>query len=70
MFEWHSVLLFRGQTATDDLQLTFSRRFGPLEITKRASLGEGSHFSILTNLDPEGARGRIDFPHRGRPWPE
>jgi len=53
-FEEHSVLLFRGQTVTDDAQLDFTRCFGPLEITKRASLGEGSHFSILTNLDADG----------------
>jgi alpha-ketoglutarate-dependent 2,4-dichlorophenoxyacetate dioxygenase len=53
-FEEHSVLLFRGQTVTDDSQLAFTRCFGPLEVTKRASLGEGSHFSILTNLDAEG----------------
>ena len=53
-FEEHSVLLFRGQDVTDDAQLAFTRCFGPLEVTKRASLGEGSHFSILTNLDPDG----------------
>jgi alpha-ketoglutarate-dependent 2,4-dichlorophenoxyacetate dioxygenase len=53
-FEEYSVLLFRGQTVTDDSQLDFTRCFGPLEITKRASLGEGSHFSILTNLDADG----------------
>lgn len=53
-FEEHSVLLFRGQSVTDDSQLAFTRCFGPLEITKRASLGEGSHFSILTNLDLDG----------------
>jgi alpha-ketoglutarate-dependent 2,4-dichlorophenoxyacetate dioxygenase len=53
-FEAHSVLLFRNQPVTDDIQLAFTRCFGPLEITKRASLGEGSHFSILTNLDADG----------------
>lgn len=53
-FEEHSVLLFRDQTVSDDGQLAFTRCFGPLEITKRASLGEGSHFSILTNLDSDG----------------
>jgi alpha-ketoglutarate-dependent 2,4-dichlorophenoxyacetate dioxygenase len=53
-FEEHSVLLFRGQSVTDDSQLAFTRCFGPLEITKRASLGEGSHFSILTNIDSDG----------------
>lgn len=50
-FEAHSVLLFRNQRITDDLQVAFSRRFGPLETAKTASLGEGTPFSILTNVD-------------------
>lgn len=50
-FEEHSVLLFRGQRITDELQVAFSRRFGPLETAKVASLGEGTPFSILTNID-------------------
>jgi alpha-ketoglutarate-dependent 2,4-dichlorophenoxyacetate dioxygenase len=29
-FEEQSVLVFRGQQVTDELQLVFSRRFGPL----------------------------------------
>ena len=50
-FEEHSVLLFRGQPITDELQVAYSRRFGALEIAKAASLGEGTPFSILTNID-------------------
>jgi alpha-ketoglutarate-dependent 2,4-dichlorophenoxyacetate dioxygenase len=50
-FEDYSVLLFRGQPVSDDLQVAYSRRFGPLEIAKVASLGEGTPFSILTNID-------------------
>jgi alpha-ketoglutarate-dependent 2,4-dichlorophenoxyacetate dioxygenase len=50
-FEEHSVLLFRNQAVTDELQVAFSRRFGPLELAKAASLGEGTPFSILTNVD-------------------
>ncbi|HET7598292.1 MAG TPA: TauD/TfdA family dioxygenase, partial [Burkholderiales bacterium] len=50
-FEDHSVLLFRDQRITDDIQVAFSQRFGPLEIAKAASLGEGTPFSILTNID-------------------
>ena len=50
-FEEHSVLLFRGQPITDDLQVAYSKRFGPLEVAKVASLGEGTPFSILTNID-------------------
>ena len=50
-FEEHSVLVFRGQAITDELQVAYTRRFGPLEIAKVASLGEGTPFSILTNID-------------------
>jgi alpha-ketoglutarate-dependent 2,4-dichlorophenoxyacetate dioxygenase len=50
-FEEHSVLLFRDQPVTDELQATYSRRFGPLETAKAASLGEGTPYSILTNID-------------------
>ncbi len=28
-FEDHSVIVLRGQDVTDDVQLAFSRRFGP-----------------------------------------
>src|SRR5689334_1043052 len=51
-FEEHSVLLLRDQAIGDDLQVAYSRRFGPLETAKAASLGEGTPFSILTNIDP------------------
>ena len=44
-FEEHSVLLFRRQPVTDELQVAYSQRFGPLEIAKAASLGEGTPFS-------------------------
>jgi alpha-ketoglutarate-dependent 2,4-dichlorophenoxyacetate dioxygenase len=54
-FEEHSVLLFREQPVTDALQLAFSRRFGPLETAKAASRGEGTPFSILTNIEPDGS---------------
>jgi alpha-ketoglutarate-dependent 2,4-dichlorophenoxyacetate dioxygenase len=54
-FEEHSVLLFREQPVTDELQVAYSRRFGPLEIAKVASRGEGTPFSILTNIDPNGS---------------
>jgi len=50
-FETHSLLLFRNQTISDELQAAYSRRFGTLEIAKVASLGEGTPFSILTNVD-------------------
>ena len=30
--EEHSVIVFRGQHVTNEVQLAFSRRFGPLEV--------------------------------------
>ena len=53
-FEEHSVLLFRGQDVTDEAQLAFSRRFGPLEITKVGSEGFGTNLVILKTLDDNG----------------
>ncbi|HKA46457.1 MAG TPA: TauD/TfdA family dioxygenase [Burkholderiales bacterium] len=53
-FEEHSVLLFRGQPITDELQIAYSKRFGPLEIAKVATLAEGTPFSVLTNMDGKG----------------
>ena len=41
--EQHSVIVFRSQEVTDEAQLAFSRRFGPLEITKVGSLGAGTN---------------------------
>jgi alpha-ketoglutarate-dependent 2,4-dichlorophenoxyacetate dioxygenase len=54
-FEAQSVLVFRGQPITNELQLAYSKRFGPLEIAKAASRGEGTPFSILTNTEPDGS---------------
>ncbi|KJC57367.1 taurine catabolism dioxygenase TauD [Bradyrhizobium sp. LTSPM299] len=53
-FEEHSVLVFRDQDVTDDVQLTFSRRFGAPEVTKVGSMGTGSHFVILSTFGPDG----------------
>jgi alpha-ketoglutarate-dependent 2,4-dichlorophenoxyacetate dioxygenase len=53
-FEEHSVIVLRGQTADDDLQIAFSRRFGPLEVTKVGSQGHGSNVVILTTIGPDG----------------
>jgi len=53
-FEEHSVLLFRKQPISNALQMAFSEKFGPLEIAKAASRGEGTPFSILTNVEPDG----------------
>jgi alpha-ketoglutarate-dependent 2,4-dichlorophenoxyacetate dioxygenase len=53
-FEEHSVLVLRGQDVTDEVQLAFSRRFGPLEVTKVGSQGVGTHLVILSTLDETG----------------
>ena len=53
-FEEHSLLLFRDQAIADDIQVAYSRAFGPLELTKAASVGENSFYSRLTNRGPDG----------------
>ena len=53
-FEEYSVIVFRGQKVTDEAQLAFSRRFGPLEITKVGSLGVGTNLVILSTIDENG----------------
>ena len=53
-FEEHSVLVLRNQEVTDEIQLAFSRRFGPPEVTKVGSQGTGSHFVILSTIGPDG----------------
>jgi alpha-ketoglutarate-dependent 2,4-dichlorophenoxyacetate dioxygenase len=52
--EDHSVLVFRGQDITDESQLAFSRRFGPLEVTKVGSQGTGSNLVILSTIGEDG----------------
>lgn len=53
-FEEYSFLVLRDQNVTDELQLAFSRRFGPPEATKVGSQGTGSHFVILSTIGPDG----------------
>lgn len=52
-FEEHSLLLFREQEITDDVQVAFSRAFGPLGRVKIGSEGAGSFYSRLHNVAAE-----------------
>jgi alpha-ketoglutarate-dependent 2,4-dichlorophenoxyacetate dioxygenase len=53
-FDEHSVIVLRDQDVTDEGQVAFSRRFGPLEVTPTATQGAGSHLVILTTIDKDG----------------
>ena len=53
-FEEHSLLVFRDQDIADDIQVAYSRAFGPLELTKVSSLGQNTFYSRLTNRDAKG----------------
>jgi alpha-ketoglutarate-dependent 2,4-dichlorophenoxyacetate dioxygenase len=53
-FEEHSVLVFRDQDVTDDAQIAFTRRFGPLETTHVAADGAGTYLVILSTIDKDG----------------
>jgi alpha-ketoglutarate-dependent 2,4-dichlorophenoxyacetate dioxygenase len=50
-FEEHSVLVFRGARMDDETQIRFSRRFGPLEITRSINPAAGTPFARQSNLD-------------------
>lgn len=52
--EEYSLLLFRGQEVTDDVQAAFSRAFGPLERVKIGSVGAGTFYSRLHNIAADG----------------
>jgi alpha-ketoglutarate-dependent 2,4-dichlorophenoxyacetate dioxygenase len=58
-FNRHAVLVFPAQPLTDDQQIAFSRRFGPLETSpeyagsKKSRLGR-PEIADISNLDPEG----------------
>jgi alpha-ketoglutarate-dependent 2,4-dichlorophenoxyacetate dioxygenase len=55
-FQEHAVLVFHDQHLTDEAQMAFSERFGPLETTIRA-IGREDRLSDrlvdLSNLDPD-----------------
>ncbi len=54
-FEEHSVVLFRNQDVSDDVQVAFSRAFGPLERTKVGSLCAGTLYVHITNVAEDGS---------------
>ncbi len=56
-FEKHSVLVFPGQAITDEQQVRFSERFGPLEATRAGANGAGSKLIVLTNIAADGSIG-------------
>jgi alpha-ketoglutarate-dependent 2,4-dichlorophenoxyacetate dioxygenase len=53
-FEQHSVLVFRDQEVSDESQVAFSSRFGPLEVTHVASQGAGTNLVILSTIGTDG----------------
>src|SRR5271165_5103973 len=54
-FEEHSVIVFRNQDVSDDMQVAISRAFGPHERTKVGSLAAGSFYVRATNMAADGA---------------
>jgi alpha-ketoglutarate-dependent 2,4-dichlorophenoxyacetate dioxygenase len=57
-FEEHSVLVFRDQRLSDQAQMAFSVKFGPLETTT-TSIAQNrkvaAEIADLSNVDPDGA---------------
>src|SRR5258705_6995360 len=56
-FDDYSVLVFRGQALSDEQQMAFSERWGPLETTVRTLGGEGRPGAPPLdppNPDPDG----------------
>jgi len=50
-FDSYSVLVFPGQPLTDEQQIAFSERFGPLEGTRGVNPASGTVFARQSNLD-------------------
>lgn len=66
-FQEHSVLVFHGQRLTDEEQMAFSRRFGPLETTLAATGREDRlHENLvdLSNVDPDHDDRLMDWADR------
>jgi alpha-ketoglutarate-dependent 2,4-dichlorophenoxyacetate dioxygenase len=50
-FDEHSVLVFHGQPLDDEAQISFSRRFGGLEVTRSMNPAAGTPFARQSNVD-------------------
>lgn len=54
-FDRFSVLVFHDQPVTDEEQVAFSRRFGPLETLRKGAVAAGSpYLVVLTNVGKQG----------------
>ncbi len=58
-FNEHSVLLFRRQPISDEEQIDFSRRFGPLETTIRTIVSQARNLPEVSNLANVDAEDRL-----------
>jgi alpha-ketoglutarate-dependent 2,4-dichlorophenoxyacetate dioxygenase len=66
-FQEHSVLVFHDQRLTDETQMRFSERFGPLETTLNATGRENRlHPNLvdLSNIDPDHDERLMDWSDR------
>src|SRR5262245_62032498 len=50
----HTVIVFRDQKVSDDIQTGYSRAFGPLERTKIGLLSAGALNIRMTNVAQDG----------------
>jgi alpha-ketoglutarate-dependent 2,4-dichlorophenoxyacetate dioxygenase len=55
VFDEHTVVVFRDQKVSDDVQVGFSRAFGPLERTKVGLLSAGALYIRMTNIGADGS---------------
>lgn len=65
-FTEHSVLVFPGQSLTDERQLAFSRRFGPLEQTTRSIARNDTVSREIADLSNVDAAELLIPPHDAR----